>query len=87
MAGLFLDVAAELEAHSRQHAVGAQPVYCQEAANPAVYKPIDVPQTYDVVFAGQCYGERADLVKWMRAQGIVRPDGIVDMLAPGRFVQ
>jgi tetratricopeptide (TPR) repeat protein len=24
---------------------------------------------------------------WMRAQGIVRPDGIVDMLAPGRFVR
>jgi hypothetical protein len=24
---------------------------------------------------------------WMHAQGIVRPDGIVGMLAPGRFVR
>lgn len=51
-------------------ALGARPVYCQEAANPAVYHPCDVAQEYDATFVGQCYGERADLVKWLRREGV-----------------
>jgi spore maturation protein CgeB len=38
--------------------VGANPIYCQEAANPNVYRPLDVPQEFDVTFVGQRYGNR-----------------------------
>jgi spore maturation protein CgeB len=51
-------------------ALGARPIYCQEAANPAVYQPRAVPQEFDVTFVGQCYGDRAELVKWLRGQRI-----------------
>jgi spore maturation protein CgeB len=51
-------------------ALGATPVYCQEAGNPAVYRPYPVPQQFDVTFVGACYGDRPDVVKWLRGQGI-----------------
>lgn len=38
--------------------VGANPIYCQEAANPNVYRPNDVPRDFDVTFVGQKYGTR-----------------------------
>src|SRR5712691_9249703 len=38
--------------------IGANPIYCQEAANPNVYRPFDVERDLDVAFVGQCYGER-----------------------------
>ena len=38
--------------------IGAHPIYCQEAANPNIYKPYDLPQEYDVTFVGQKYGTR-----------------------------
>jgi hypothetical protein len=45
---------------------GANPIYCQEAANPNVYRPCSVPEEFDVSFVGQCYGSRprfvADLI-------------------------
>ena len=44
-------------------AMGARPIYCQEAANPNIYKPHDVPQDYDVTFVGQAYGERPLLIQ------------------------
>ena len=48
-------------------AMGARPIYCQEAANPDFYKPYDVPRDLDVAFVGQAYGERpqavADLIR------------------------
>src|ERR1041384_5598708 len=34
-------------------AMGARPIYCQEAANPKIYKPYDLPIEYDVTFVGQ----------------------------------
>jgi spore maturation protein CgeB len=37
---------------------GAKPYYCQEAANPAVYRPYDLPREFDVTFVGQKYGNR-----------------------------
>jgi spore maturation protein CgeB len=43
--------------------VGASPIYCQEAANPSVYKPRDVPVEYDVTFVGQRYGNRPEFLK------------------------
>jgi spore maturation protein CgeB len=38
--------------------IGANPIYCQEAANPNVYKPYGVPVEFDVTFVGQKYGNR-----------------------------
>jgi spore maturation protein CgeB len=38
--------------------IGANPVYCQEAANPAFYRPHALPRDLDVVFVGARYGER-----------------------------
>lgn len=51
-------------------AMGARPVYCQEAANPNFYKPYDVPVEFDVAFVGQCYGDRPDYIKYLLDQGI-----------------
>ena len=44
-------------------AIGARPIYCQEAANPAIYKPYDVPVEFDVTFVGQAYGERPEYIR------------------------
>ena len=38
--------------------MGANPIYCQEAANPNVYRPLDVRRDVDVSFVGQRYGDR-----------------------------
>lgn len=51
-------------------AMGARPLYCQEAANPDIYKPQDVPQEFDVAFVGQSYGERPGHVRFLLDQGI-----------------
>jgi spore maturation protein CgeB len=51
-------------------AMGARPIYCQEAANPAIYKPEDVPVEFDVTFVGQAYGERPLLIRYLREHGI-----------------
>jgi spore maturation protein CgeB len=50
--------------------IGATPIYCQEAANPAVYRPYAGPQIYDAGFIGQAYGERPGLIKWLAEQGV-----------------
>ncbi|MCT7961884.1 glycosyltransferase [Laspinema sp. D1] len=44
-------------------AMGANPLYCQEAANPNIYKPYDLPKEFDVTFVGQAYGERPSYIK------------------------
>ncbi len=51
-------------------AMGARPIYCQEAANPEFYKPADVPLEFEVTFVGQAYGERPLLVKYLVENGI-----------------
>jgi spore maturation protein CgeB len=51
-------------------ALGATPLYCQEAANPEVYRPSEVSQEFDATFVGQCYGDRAELVQWLRLQNV-----------------
>ena len=51
-------------------AMGARPIYCQEAANPSVYRPQDVAREYGVTFVGQAYGERPLLVKYLIDQGV-----------------
>jgi len=44
-------------------AMGANPIYCQEAANPKIYKPYDLPIEFDVTFVGQAYGDRPAYIK------------------------
>ena len=51
-------------------AMGANPIYCQEAANPNVYKPYELPVEYDVTFVGQAYGERPAYIAHLLDQGI-----------------
>ena len=51
-------------------AMGANPIYCQEAANPNVYKPYELPVEYDVTFVGQAYGERPEYIAHLLEQGI-----------------
>jgi spore maturation protein CgeB len=49
---------------------GARPIYCQEAANPAVYRPYHLPKEFDVTFVGQAYGDRPAYVGYLLARGI-----------------
>lgn len=51
-------------------ALGARPIYCQEAANPNIYQPRAVPQDLDVSFAGQAYGDRPAYVQALLQAGI-----------------
>ena len=51
-------------------AMGARPIYCQEAANPGVYRCLDVPPEFDVTFVGQAYGERPALIRHLKDQGV-----------------
>ncbi len=50
--------------------MGAQPIYCQEAANPNIYVPRDVVKDLDVTFVGQAYGERPMLIRRLLESGI-----------------
>jgi spore maturation protein CgeB len=49
---------------------GANPVYCQEAANPNVYRPFDVPAEFDVTFVGQRYGNRPAYLRRLVEAGV-----------------
>jgi spore maturation protein CgeB len=51
-------------------AMGARPVYCQEAANPDIYHPYDIPPEFDVSFIGQAYGERPGYIRHLLDCGI-----------------
>ncbi len=51
-------------------AMGARPIYCQEAANPNIYKPYDLPKEFDVTFVGQAYGERPAMIRSICDAGI-----------------
>jgi hypothetical protein len=50
--------------------VGANPIYCQEAANPEVYRPMAVERDLDVVFVGARYGERPAYIRRLVDAGI-----------------
>lgn len=60
----------EAEAIGRYREVGANPVFFPMAANPAVYRPVDVPATYDASFAGQRYGDRTSAVLALNEAGV-----------------
>jgi spore maturation protein CgeB len=51
-------------------AMGAHPIYSQEAANPHIYKPYDVPKEFDVTFVGQAYGDRPEYIRRIVDEGI-----------------
>lgn len=51
-------------------AMGARPIYCQEAANPNIYKPHDLPVEFDVTFVGRAYGDRPAYIRHLLDQGI-----------------
>jgi len=50
--------------------IGATPIYCQEAANPNIYKPYDLSVEFDVTFVGQKYGERPACIRYLLDRGI-----------------
>jgi spore maturation protein CgeB len=60
----------EAEAIGRYREVGANPVFFPMAANPAVYRPMDVPAIYDASFAGQRYGDRTLAVLALNEAGV-----------------
>jgi len=43
--------------------VGANPIYCQEAANPNIYKPYDIDKDIDISFVGQRYADRYKYIR------------------------
>lgn len=49
---------------------GANPIYCQEAANPKVYRPYDLTKDFDVTFVGQKYGNRPNYILSLLDAGI-----------------
>lgn len=49
---------------------GANPIFCQEAANPNVYKAYDVPRDFDVTFIGQKYGDRSLFIEALVQAGV-----------------
>jgi spore maturation protein CgeB len=50
--------------------IGANPIYCQEAANPDIYHPVPVARDLDVVFVGARYGERPAYIRRLLDGGI-----------------
>ena len=51
-------------------AVGARAIYCQEAANPDVYRPCKVPKEFDLAFVGAAYGDRPHYIRALLDAGI-----------------
>jgi spore maturation protein CgeB len=51
-------------------AVGARPIYCQEAANPDVYRPFELPREFDVAFVGAAYGDRPGYIRALLEAGV-----------------
>lgn len=49
---------------------GAHPIYCQEAANPNIYRPYPLPQEFDVTFVGRKYGDRPEYIRYLLDRGI-----------------
>jgi spore maturation protein CgeB len=50
--------------------LGANPIYCQEAANPNIYKPYNVPRDLDVVFVGARYADRPNYIRRLLDAGV-----------------
>lgn len=48
---------------------GGTPWYAPEAADPVYHHPVDVPRDLEIVFVGQAYGARGDLVRYLTRRG------------------
>jgi spore maturation protein CgeB len=51
-------------------AIGANPLYCQEAANPTFYRPYPLPREYDITFVGAAYGNRPGYIRALFDAGL-----------------
>ena len=49
---------------------GALPVYLPEGANPEIHRSWEQEKDIDVSFVGQCYGNRPETIRRLRAEGI-----------------
>ena len=50
---------------------GGTPIYMPEGANPEIHKPYpDEKKIYPVSFVGACYGERAEIVEYLRNNNV-----------------
>ncbi len=49
---------------------GANPIYCQEAANPTFYRPYERTDEFEVTFVGSCYGNRPEYIRYLLDRGI-----------------
>lgn len=49
---------------------GANPIYCQEAANPKIYKPYPLKQEFPVTFIGMKYGDRPHYISRLFDAGV-----------------
>ncbi len=50
--------------------VGANPIYCQEAANPNIYKPYNIEKEIDISFLGQRYADRYKYIRDLHNAGL-----------------
>ncbi|MFN2126353.1 MAG: glycosyltransferase [Anaerolineales bacterium] len=50
--------------------IGANPIYSQEAANPNIYRPHNIPRDFNVTFVGQKYGERESYIRYLLDQNV-----------------
>jgi spore maturation protein CgeB len=51
-------------------AISARPIYCQEAANPKIYKPHNLPKDFEVTFVGRASRERPEYIRCLLDQGV-----------------
>lgn len=49
---------------------GASPLYLPEGGHPPVHRPLGIARDLDVVFVGQRYGERTEVIAGLRRAGI-----------------
>jgi spore maturation protein CgeB len=60
----------EMEAMRDYERVDATPIFFPMAANPDVYRPLDLPRRYEASFAGQRYADRAGNLLALREGGV-----------------
>ena len=58
------------EAVANYEHVGARVIYLPPGANPDVFHPYDLPRDIDVCFVGQKYGQRPQIMAYLRERGI-----------------
>ena len=60
----------EAEALRAYERAGAVPLFFPMAANPDVYRPLDIPRRFEATFAGQRYADRATHLLALREGGV-----------------